>query len=83
MEADYLDQLLDGVPVHPNAPGVFYGSGVAIYQDTPHGPVYGHGGWIPGYVSSLRHYAEHGLTIAFQLNSDVGVIGECSFKSWN
>lgn len=76
MQADYLDRLLEGVPVDPNAPGIFYGSGVAIYENTQHGPVYGHGGWIPGYVSSLRHYADYGLTIAFQINSDVGVVDD-------
>lgn len=72
MEAPYLDRLLDGVPVSPDAPGIHYGAGVAIYADTLRGPVYGHGGWIPGYVSSLRHYTEHGVTVAFQINTDVG-----------
>ncbi len=76
MTAPYLDRLLDGVPVHPDLAGVFYGSGVAIYAETDRGPVYGHGGWIPGYVSSLRHYADHGLTIAFQINTDVGVVDD-------
>jgi len=72
MDVPYLDRLLDGVAVHRDAPGVLYGAGVAIYETTPLGPVYGHGGWIPGYVSNLRHYADHSLTIAFQINSDVG-----------
>ncbi|MCF3595744.1 beta-lactamase family protein [Rhodobacteraceae bacterium LMO-12] len=76
MEAPYLDRLLDGVPVSPAAPGILYGSGVAIYADTPRGPVYGHGGWIPAYVSSLRHYADHGVTIAFQINTDAGVVDD-------
>ena len=76
MDTDYLDALLDGVAVHPDAPGVFHGAGVAIYEDTPRGPVYGHGGWIPGYVSSLRHYADYDLTIAFQINTDVGVVND-------
>lgn len=76
MDADYLGPLLDGVVVHPDAPGVFYAAGIAIYQKTPRGPVYGHGGWIPGYVSSLRHYADHDLTIAFQINTDVGVVDD-------
>lgn len=75
MAAPYLDRLLDGVPV---APGIRYGAGVAIYDDTPLGPVYGHGGWIPAYVSSLRHYADHGITVAFQINSDAGVVDDSS-----
>ena len=47
LDAPYLDRLLDGVRVAPDAPGILYGAGVAIYADTPRGPVYGHGGWIP------------------------------------
>ena len=76
MDVPYVERLLDGVSVHPDLPDVLYGSGVAIYRAGPFGPVYGHGGWIPGYVSSLRHYADHGLTIAFQINTDVGVVDE-------
>lgn len=78
MDAPYLERLLDGVPVHPDAPGILYGSGVAIYADTPFGPVYGHGGWIPGYVTSLRHYGDHAITIAFQINTDVGIADDSS-----
>ena len=78
MEAPYLDRLLDGVPVAPDAPGILYGAGVAIHAETPRGPVYGHGGWIPAYVSSLRHYADHGVTVAFQINTDAGVVDDRS-----
>ena len=78
METPYLDRLLDGVSVTPDASGILYGAGIAIYADTPLGPVYGHGGWIPGYVSSLRHYADHGITVAFQINSDAGVVDDSS-----
>ena len=78
MDPPYLDRLLDGVPVEPDAPGILYGAGVAIYAETPNGPVYGHGGWIPAYVSSLRHYAEHGVTVAFQINTDAGIMDDSS-----
>lgn len=73
MATPYLDRLLDAVPVSPDAPGVLYAAGVAVYADTPRGPVHGHGGRIPGYVSSLRHYADHDVTVAFQINTDVGI----------
>ena len=76
MTGPYLDRLLDGVPVDADAPGILYGAGVAIYADTQRGPVWGHGGWIPGYVSSLRHYADHGVTVAFQINTDVGMVDD-------
>jgi D-alanyl-D-alanine carboxypeptidase len=76
LDAPYLTRLLDGVPVAPDAPGIRYGAGVAIYTETPHGPVYGHGGWIPGYVSSLRHYADFGVSVAFQINTDAGIVDD-------
>jgi D-alanyl-D-alanine carboxypeptidase len=44
---------------------------VAIHQQTPLGPSLGHGGTIPGYVSSLRYYADHRVAVAFQINTDV------------
>jgi D-alanyl-D-alanine carboxypeptidase len=68
-----LAQMLDGVPVDPEQPDVRYGMGVALDRTGPFGPVYGHGGWIPGYVSSLRYYADPGVAIAFQINTDIGL----------
>ena len=76
MDAAYLGRLLDGGAVSPDAPGILYGAGVATYAETARGPVHGHGGWIPGYVSSLRHYGDHGVTIAFQINSDAGIVDD-------
>lgn len=82
MRSSYLDRLLDGVAVSPDAPGVLYGAGVAIHADTPRGPVYGHGGRIPGYVSSLRHYADHDVTVAFQINTTARTSSRCSKRHW-
>ncbi|MDP2128468.1 MAG: serine hydrolase domain-containing protein [Pseudohongiella sp.] len=78
MSVPYLDRLLEGIPVSPEVSGVLYGAGVAIYSDTPRGVVYGNGGWIPGYVSSLRHYADHGVTVVFQINTDRGFLDNSS-----
>ncbi|MGD8351139.1 MAG: hypothetical protein PVI79_17965, partial [Gammaproteobacteria bacterium] len=47
---------------------------VAVTHHEQLGPVYGHAGWIPGYVSSLRYYPEVGVSVAFQINTDVGII---------
>lgn len=69
----YLDELLKSVPVGGASSGVRYGAGVAIHQHTPLGLSYGHGGSIPGYVSSLRYYSDHRIAVAFQINSDVGL----------
>ena len=35
----------------------------------------GHGGWIQGYVGSLRYYPAQDTAIAIQINSDVGMLG--------
>jgi D-alanyl-D-alanine carboxypeptidase len=37
------------------------------------GPVWGHGGYMPGYLSAMAYYPEHGLAVAVQMNRDVGV----------
>jgi D-alanyl-D-alanine carboxypeptidase len=74
MAGDYLSELLNAVAVAPDLTDVTYGAGVAVYSSGPFGPVYGHAGWIPGYVSSLRHYPKHGVTITFQINTDTGII---------
>ncbi|TCO77700.1 serine hydrolase domain-containing protein [Chromatocurvus halotolerans] len=78
MRGRYLDRLLDAVPMAPDTPDVQYGAGVAIHADTPRGPVYGHGGWIPAFVSSLRHYADYRVTVALQINSDAEVADDSS-----
>jgi D-alanyl-D-alanine carboxypeptidase len=74
MTGDYFTDLLSAMPVGPALAAVSYGAGVAIYSSGPFGPVYGHAGWIPGYVSSLRDYPKYEVTIAFQINTDIGII---------
>lgn len=76
IEGDYVETILDSVPVSKDAPAVRYGLGVAIHEDGPRGPTYGHGGWIPGYSSSLRYYGNHGVAIAFQINTDIGIVDD-------
>ncbi len=63
-----------GFGMRHDTAGDRYGAGVAISSSGRFGPVYGHAGWIPGYVSSLRHYPEYGVTVAFQINTDIGII---------
>lgn len=75
MPDEYLSQLLSGVQINASAPDMRYGGGVVIYDDTRFGAVYGHKGWIPGYVSSFRYYQDKGVSIAFQINTDIGIIG--------
>jgi len=76
MSGSYLDELLNSVQISPDTPDIQYGAGVGIYRTGPFGPVYGHGGWIPGYSSSLRYYPDYGITIAFQINTDIGIVDD-------
>lgn len=78
LSKEALDLLLDSQPIDSSNPEVQYGMGVAIYQNGPYGKVYGHGGWIPGYTSSLRYYKDHGVAIAFQINTDIGIMDDTS-----
>lgn len=74
MQGKYLNELLNSVPISPDNNEVRYGAGVAVHLSGPYGHVYGHDGWIPGYSSRLRYYPEHRIAIAFQLNTDIGII---------
>jgi len=67
---EILGTMLESVPIGDDMPGTYYGLGIALSRSGSLSPIYGHGGWIPGYSSSLRHYARSGITIAFQVNSD-------------
>src|SRR6056297_496596 len=73
-----LGLLLDAKPVDPSTDEILYGMGVAAYKNGAYGTVYGHRGWIPGYTSSLRYYKEYGVAIAFQINTDIGMMDNTS-----
>jgi len=74
MDYDYRDELLRSVPMDPRMPDHRYGAGVAIYESGEWGPVYGHAGWVPGYVSFVRYLADARIAIAFQTNTDAGLL---------
>ena len=74
MSGAYLVELLRSIPINPDKTNIQYGAGIWIYRVGPFGPVYGHGGWIPGYSSSLHYYPDHGIAIAFQINTDIGIV---------
>jgi D-alanyl-D-alanine carboxypeptidase len=74
MNYEYLETLLNSVSIKNDLPELRYGLGVAIHRNGKFGTTYGHSGWIPGYCSSLRYYKEHKFAIAFQTNTDIGII---------
>lgn len=72
MQADYLTDLFHSVPVDDEKSQDRFGAGVLIKRDEDLGPVWGHGGVIPGYVSSMRYYPKYKIAIAFQINTNSG-----------
>ncbi|MDJ0789792.1 MAG: serine hydrolase domain-containing protein [Myxococcota bacterium] len=52
--------------------GVAAGLGVFVEEDSPFGPVWGHGGWFPGYSSQMRYFPGHRIAVAVQVNRGQG-----------
>ena len=72
MDQSYLDQMLQGIET--GTPGRSYGLAVGI-DLTGSDEILGHGGWIPGYVGSLRYHPAQDTAIAIQINTDIGMLG--------
>ncbi len=73
-EGEYLGDLLREVQIDPSFGDVGYGAGVSIHRESPIGTWYGHSGWIPGYTSTLRYYVDQKAALAFQINTDIGIV---------
>lgn len=70
-DASLMPQVLDGMQAQGLGRGVRYGLGVII-RDTPLGVAYGHSGFFPGYLTEMRYFPEHGIAVAFQVNTSDG-----------
>jgi D-alanyl-D-alanine carboxypeptidase len=62
-------QALDGVVARGLGAGTRYGLGIIIRDSTVAGPMHGHSGFFPGYVTELRHYPRKGITFALLVNT--------------
>ena len=76
MKGDYREELLRLVPISSESQNRQYGISIAAYKNDKYGEVYGHSGWIPGYSSNLRYYPEYKVGIAFQINTDIGIVDD-------
>ena len=45
-----------------------WGLGVHI-MESPHGTVYGHSGFMPGYITNLLYFADDQFSLCFQVNT--------------
>ena len=64
-----IAEAVRGVPAELGQ-GVRYGLGVIIWPSSK-GPVWGHSGYFPGYVTEMRYYPDAKIAIALQLNTSV------------
>jgi D-alanyl-D-alanine carboxypeptidase len=72
LDAERLALMLEGVDAPQLGKGVKYGLG-AIVRETKLGPVVGHSGFFPGYVTELGYLREQHFAFAGQVNtSDFG-----------
>jgi len=69
LKSNTQQQMLQGLLAPRLGPGHKYGLGV-ILRSSELGPVHGHGGWFPGYVSIMAYYANLDLALAMQINHD-------------
>ena len=68
-EGDYLDELLDAVPL----PGARRGYGLGVFvSETELGDLVGHDGFMTGYLSTMGWFPELEVAAAFQMNTDDG-----------
>jgi D-alanyl-D-alanine carboxypeptidase len=61
-----LDEYFDGVSA--GRLGGEWGLGVHI-EERAEGTVYGHSGFMPGYVTNMNYYKEDGFSICYQINT--------------
>ena len=66
-----LRHMLNGVETARGSERT-YGLG-AMMRPSVHGPVVGHAGYMPGYLSMMAYYLDHDVAAAVQVNTDVGV----------
>jgi D-alanyl-D-alanine carboxypeptidase len=65
---ELLPQALDAVPAPELGRNVRYGLGV-IVRDSPAGPVFGHSGFFPGYLTEMRFHSATGIAVAVMTNT--------------
>ncbi len=66
------DAMLREASTGPEArlgPGSRYGVAMILRDSTSAGPMRGHSGFFPGYLTEVRYYPSHGLTLALILNT--------------
>lgn len=64
-----LNQATQGIAARGLGPNTRYGLGMILRDSTVAGPMRGHSGFFPGYVTELRHYPSRCTTVALMVNA--------------
>lgn len=64
-----LAQATQGIAARGLGAGARYGLGMILRDSTAAGPMRGHSGFFPGYLTELRHYPRHGISVALMVNA--------------
>ncbi len=68
LDGPYLEEMLNSGYRGEDA-GATYGLGV-YRADSPHGELIGHGGWFPGWRSTMYYHRDSGIAVAVQFNQN-------------
>ena len=63
-----VEEMTVGVPARTGR-NHEYGLGLMI-RPSALGRSYGHAGYMPGYITDVQHFPNHGITASFQMNTD-------------
>jgi D-alanyl-D-alanine carboxypeptidase len=64
-----LAQATSGPVARALGAGSRYGLGMILRDSTAAGPMRGHSGFFPGYLTEMRHYPRAGLTLVLMVNA--------------
>ncbi len=68
LDGPYLEEMLNSGYRGEDA-GATYGLGV-YRAGSPHGELIGHGGWFPGWRSTMYYHRDSGIAVAVQFNQN-------------
>ena len=68
LDGPYLEEMLSSGYRREDADATY---GLGVYRaDSPHGELMGHGGWFPGWRSTMYYHRDSGIAVAVQFNQN-------------
>ena len=73
LDGPYLEEMLNSGYRGEDADATY---GLGVYRaDSPHGELVGHGGWFPGWRSTMYYHRDSGIAVAVQFNQNEADFG--------